>query len=597
MTASDELFQYLDFLESESRQSRVFGSLSKASGLFCLATGAVTMATLPGWGFFALAGGVVYGGMLLRESRKTGRVMPVPFSELGIETIVQGIAKSGYGGDADDLLDYHYLSDRQKSDYALLALCAEDLGAALDAISSAKKQKALWHQVSRRFHQAYRAHIKDNPDFLSAFTDKSELLRFVLASPEEMRTLQQEARALAQRLTEVETETPAQNALPPTTPAIGIHTRLNAVEVASSSRDEVDSPGPVTPQNALESLLASPFVSRAFFGGQRTGKSYLAAVATRELASNGTQIYHLNLCSYGDEDGRYWKHATQSVRCDLSVASEQEAIQYIQSAISLVEAFYSQEDAILVVDEWTYITAQNNVHAASLKPLTGLVADKINTLADAGMKRRRSVWTIAPGFVASELTQEGKACKKLNLVLVAIAPGRSVTWNAQRIDFSYELLGQIKANYANVDLPALHSALAGCDRICYINNTWLPVGVDQNSIKRTVSPEATSSSEVDIGDFDSPISNLALEQVNVQRVAEKHKTQNSSDAAFCLFIDWLLKAHGSDKTISYATFMNANIFRRTGRTQAEWNRLSGKAYSLGLLFANGNDSYQVASWT
>jgi hypothetical protein len=68
MSASDELFEYLDFLENEAKQSKTLGSATKASGLFCLVAGGITMATLPGWGLFALAGGAAYAGVMLRES-------------------------------------------------------------------------------------------------------------------------------------------------------------------------------------------------------------------------------------------------------------------------------------------------------------------------------------------------------------------------------------------------------------------------------------------------------------------------------------------------------------------------------------------------
>jgi len=93
-----------------------------------------------------------------------------------------------------------------------------------------------------------------------------------------------------------------------TSSPIGNTTCLGAVEVPASPA--ADSSHEAT---ALSALLTSPFLSRAWFGAQRTGKSYLAAVASLELSKRGISIYHLNLASYGDEDAGN----TPLNRCDV----------------------------------------------------------------------------------------------------------------------------------------------------------------------------------------------------------------------------------------------------------------------------------------
>jgi hypothetical protein len=75
---------------------------------------------------------------------------------------------------------------------------------------------------------------------------------------------------------------------------------------------------PVTGKGSivLNLVMQSPDLSRLMIGGQRTGKSYFAAVASRELSrSLDWKIFHINLASYGAEDGYYWQHApiSQSV--------------------------------------------------------------------------------------------------------------------------------------------------------------------------------------------------------------------------------------------------------------------------------------------
>jgi hypothetical protein len=59
----------------------------------------------------------------------------------------------------------------------------------------------------------------------------------------------------------------------------------------------------------LDLVMQSIGVSRLMIGGQRTGKSYFAAVASRLLVELGWKVFHVNLASYGCEDDYYWTHA------------------------------------------------------------------------------------------------------------------------------------------------------------------------------------------------------------------------------------------------------------------------------------------------
>jgi hypothetical protein len=230
-------------------------------------------------------------------------------------------------------------------------------------------------------------------------------------------------------------------------------------------------------KTAFNVLIESPYSSRAFFGAQRTGKTYLAALATQELARKSNQIFHINLASFGNEDSEYWSHA-QSVRCDLATCDEADAVDAIQKAIALVEKWFASTNAILVVDEFAYIGSTGNSYAGQLAPLMQVLSDKISALASTGIKRAKSIWTIAPEFVAGGLTQEAKAVKKLQLVYVSIAPGKFVDWQGSKISFDGSLFDQIGKNFP-IAAPAITSAIAGQDRIVYANNVWMPVGVDK----------------------------------------------------------------------------------------------------------------------
>jgi hypothetical protein len=248
---------------------------------------------------------------------------------------------------------------------------------------------------------------------------------------------------------------------------IGTATKLGAVEVPASPAAQTSSP------TALSIIVSDPYQSRAFFGAQRTGKSYLAAVASRQISESlGCKVYHINLASFGDEDGYYWSHAVKSLTCDLSSLGGYEASQMIGSAIELVKAFYSTQNAILIVDEIAYCGSTVAAHKDALADLMRIMADKITTLSSSGKKRMQAIWTIAPEFVAGSLTQDAKAVKKLKLCYVSVHPDASINWQGQAIGFDWELFSQIKANYTISDPICVPSQ----ERICFIGSDWVPVG-------------------------------------------------------------------------------------------------------------------------
>lgn len=251
---------------------------------------------------------------------------------------------------------------------------------------------------------------------------------------------------------------------------------------------QYQTPPPRQRETALDALLASPYISRALFGAQRTGKSYLAAVASRKLSEQGTKTYHLNLASFGTEDDEYWVHATKSVRGDLpSMSNPDDAVNLIEAAIAAVEEWFTQPDSVLIVDELAYLGSSSNAYSELLKPLLKIIADKIACLSSTGIKRRQAIWTIAPEFVAGGLTQDARAVKKLQLCYVSIAPNRSVDWNGSRIGFNGELFEQIKNNFP-IEYPPVMGL--NSDRICFVNNKWLPVG----ELPRLGNPPSSGSS-------------------------------------------------------------------------------------------------------
>lgn len=238
-----------------------------------------------------------------------------------------------------------------------------------------------------------------------------------------------------------------------------------------TTKNTVSDNQPTTELNtAYELMLADPYQSRAFFGAQRTGKTYLAACVARALPE--TNVYHINLASVGTADETYWGWAT-SVRGDLAKLTPDEGQPLIEQARKLIDAYMKDESpSLLVIDEFAITGSKYVHHSANLYPLLEQVATIVSALSSSGKQRRKAVWTIAPEMVASTLEDLAKAIKRLRLCYVTIAPGKSVQWERQRIVFDDELFDQVRRNYSISKPRGYYEG----DRIVYLNGQWLEVG-------------------------------------------------------------------------------------------------------------------------
>ena len=237
---------------------------------------------------------------------------------------------------------------------------------------------------------------------------------------------------------------------------------------------------PIAQITALDRLLEGPYQSRFFAGAQRSGKTMLAAVAAKRLqATRGTNIFHINLASIGDEDRQYWGTATRSVTGNLTTDPADRVPHLLGKAIECVDQFLQTPESLLIVDEWTILCSLFNPHAKMVQQFTRRLAGIISGLSSSGTKQRRALWALAPELVATNLTQEGKAIKTLKLCYVSVNPGALVSWQGDRIEFSVELFKQLRANYEGVEMPPP----MGGDRICQINGVWYPIGVSESDLK------------------------------------------------------------------------------------------------------------------
>jgi hypothetical protein len=229
----------------------------------------------------------------------------------------------------------------------------------------------------------------------------------------------------------------------------------------------------------LDTVTDSPGISRLMIGGQRTGKSYFAAVASRVIATLlGWKVFHINLASYGDEDSYYWQHAYRSVCGDLpSITNEQQAQDLISSAIDAITEFISTPYSLLIVDEITFTGSKYGKWDTS--GVLRLVAEQISALTSSGAKRERAIWALCPELVASAIKDSAKVIKSLKLMYFAVTPSMTIDWKGQKFAFDSELHSQVCDNFDRVPMPTAEQ-LSLCrrhnlPRVIYMMGEWWPL--------------------------------------------------------------------------------------------------------------------------
>ncbi len=383
---------------------------------------------------------------------------------------------------------------------------------------------------------------------------------------------------------------PSGKTAPAVAPAVGIQTQLGAIPVQAvgvgmevygdDTRSEVIAPqdGPVSV------LLANPYQNRLIFGGQRTGKSFLAAIASRYLASKGIKTFHLNLShtrtSEGrDEDAEYWQHATASIRFDLGSLDSPTAKQVIEASIKMVRDFWAQTGAILVVDEAPAQAAISNMHRGLLEPLNAVIASLSSQCNSTGVKRGKSVWAIGPEFIAANMVQHGKSfCKTGSLTHVFIHPASQSEWNGQRLVFDSGLFKQLSTNFQGATLDPATAEI--CDRTVQIEGRFysldglsLPdwdgrkcVAAKVEKVREVAGVTDYKSAEVDHPQVTSTAQN-PVPNSRIEKVIAHLKNHGSEDALLVAnFLSWIQEKAGTELTFEQ---IKGNWGKRNGCRQRD----------------------------
>lgn len=351
--------------------------------------------------------------------------------------------------------------------------------------------------------------------------------------------------------------------LPPSFEETTIPDRVSPEDLEDLRDDKGDT------RSALDVMVRSPFVSRAIFGFQRTGKTNMVAMGLQQLSekySAHAYVINLNAFTGNGEQDVYWQgeHIT-AVLGDLeNITDETEAQGLIDRAAALVDAFTKHHGpAILVVDEWSGTTASHATYADILQPLVKKIAGRVTSLASTGVQREKAVWTIAPEMVAETMDAFGKAVKKLPVCLVAIAPGHVAKWKTTEITFSSELLTQVRKNYPGIVDPPTDSEQS---RIAYIDGAWRELGT-----RALVKVDAVGA---EVSDMDR----LAAAK---NAIAQLPTTEDNLPEDLKLFREWLDTKVG--EVIAYESFKNASKFKSISRARDTFDALCDKSCMKGWL--------------
>lgn len=333
--------------------------------------------------------------------------------------------------------------------------------------------------------------------------------------------------------------------------------------------------------SAYDAITASPYRSRFFLGGQRTGKSFLAVSCAIAAKERGANIYYLNLSAWGNEDDGYSAIAHKSITANIQALQGHYAENTIADAHKLLQAFFVDDSpAILILEEWCELGSKNHQHKELLEGLLAYSASIVEQLANTGQKRRKAIYATGPMFVAGSLQQATKAAKSMALVLVAVPPGRTLYWNEQALTFDPAVYAMAANNWHGVSEPA---GSFDCDRIALVDGQWREVG------GLPAMPAAKPSGKAEP---------LTVEAVAVDAVA---KSKEPEWISFCEE----LKADGRDSAadlIRWANTTSKECFTlrdvTTGRTMRKYGadecrRAIAAMVESGWLLDNRDETYSV----
>ncbi|MCY7283700.1 MAG: hypothetical protein LH679_09690, partial [Cyanobacteria bacterium CAN_BIN43] len=339
-------------LEAIAKSNRKTYSLGKGVGLMG-GLGAAWLLCIANPAVGAVVGAIAlvnYAAAAMGETEKTGEYRPL-LGRKSLASLAMGLDRQGAIAPPSVTIedDALYLDDGELGEWLLLRTAMPQTVAFLSSYPAQHRDEVM-ELASTEAYRTYGYLFRSEPD--TRHQMKAEAVGQYAYD-----AVREQADYLRGSGAAVSTEAPM----------IGNDTRLGAIAVPAETVVPEPIAPKVQPSNAFAKVLSDPFESRAIFGSQRTGKSLFAAVCSATIADKQqTQIFHLNLASFGDEDLRYWKHATLSIAADLSAADEFTARELIKNSMRLIQQFYATQNAVLIVDEIATIGSTSNRYKALL---------------------------------------------------------------------------------------------------------------------------------------------------------------------------------------------------------------------------------------
>ncbi len=375
---------------------------------------------------------------------------------------------------------------------------------------------------------AIEGRLEDGKDFTEA--EVGEFLRVKIESSTGLEASTQAQSGLqpvsAQDAPRGETGTLAVTELQPlaTTPGTGIAPGVAAAP--SMVHSKVLCP--------IEVLGRDPYQSMGVIGGQRTGKTYTAALHTQNVKRKlGAKIIYINLMDAIGDAADDWSHADICITCHLRKLPQAKARAMIEHVTSVVEGFFNDLNQILVFDEWVGFTSKSNqwpkkasqeAAAAAIESreakcyiapegigtsaieLMNLVMAVTGELCQSGKKQAKAIWLLSPMVKAGSMEQQGLVIKEVQPMVVTITKDRSVSWThpttGQAQEIGFDDAGY-RASISNLGLPPIESIpKMDCVRMLYTKGTWhsldnlpqLERAPETRSLSPSIAPPPSSTS-------------------------------------------------------------------------------------------------------
>lgn len=281
----------------------------------------------------------------------------------------------------------------------------------------------------------------------------------------------------------------------------------------------------------IEVLGRDPYQSMGVIGGQRTGKTYTAALHTQNVKRNlKAIIIYINLMDANGDAADDWDHADIVITCHLRKLSPSKAKAVIERVTAVVNEFFNGLNQILVFDEWVGFTSKANqwpkkasqeAAAAAIESreaktfiepeglgisaieLMNLVMAVTGELTQSGKKQAKAIWLLSPMVKAGAMEPQGLVIKEVAPMVVAISKDESVTWKHPVTGLDQEIGfddAGYRASIPNMGLPPIESIpKLGCVRLLFAKGTWYSLDnlpKLEKSIKATPIAIPSPSSEV-----------------------------------------------------------------------------------------------------